>query len=421
MRAASEVTGLCRRTSTEKDRLKKLWLLLIPVFAIFVWAFMRRSAPPEVPFTKVTRESIVSTLTTNGKVEPETYSAIRAEAAGAVKQITAQRGQEVTAGQMLVQLGASSASAALAGAQARAAQSRAELSTLEAGGSTRDLVQIDSSLTSVRSQLASAQKESETLQRLATKQAATRAEAEAAKNTVAKLEQEMQSLEQRRQALVSAADRTVAQARLQEAESGVATARVNASQLQVRSPIGGTLYAFDVKPGAYLNPGDQIGQVGNLSRMRVTVYVDEPELGRVAEGMPVTISWDALPGKQWTGTVEHKPTQIVTLGTRQVGEVTCLIENPDRTLIPGVNVNAEIRSSSVQNVVSIPKEALRRQGNESGVYKLADNEIVWQPVRLGVSSVTRIQALSGLKEGDSIVMPTEQNLRNRMQVRPFYP
>ena len=59
----------------------------------------------------------------------------------------------------------------------------------------------------------------------------------------------------------------------------------------------------------------------------------------------MTITWDALPGHQWKGEVDKLPTQIVPLGTRQVGEVGCVIENPDRDLLPNANINADIQAS----------------------------------------------------------------------------
>ena len=89
----------------------------------------------------------------------------------------------------------------------------------------------------------------------------------------------------------------------------------------VRAPIAGTVYQFDLKPGAYLNAGDLVASIGQLDRVRVKVFVDEPDLGRVKRGMPVGITWDAMPGRQWKGVVDKTPTQIVALGTRQVGEV----------------------------------------------------------------------------------------------------
>jgi len=151
----------------------------------------------------------------------------------------------------------------------------------------------------------------------------------------------------------------------------------------------------------------------------VRVYVDEPELGRVELGQPVTVTWDALPGKTWEGAVEKKPTSIITLGTRQVGEVLCTIANPGRELVPGTNVNVQIRTSVVANALTVPKEVLRRDPSGVGVLKLNGDRVVWQNVTMGSSSVTRAQITSGLREGELVALPTEKNnLQPGERVRP---
>jgi HlyD family secretion protein len=393
---------------------RKLWLLLIPVAAVIAFAAFRRAAPPEVAFARVTRETLVSTLTTNGKAEPVEFSAIRAEAPGAVERILVERGQPVTRGQLLVQLSAAHARADLAAAEARIAQSQAEAETLAKGGSAREIASIESGLRTATAQLTNARRDLEAMQRLQQKKAATQAEVDAAKQAVERAELEIKSLEQRRQALVTGSDRAAAQARVREAQSGAAAAQVAIGTSTIRSPLTGILYSFDVRPGAYLNAGDLVGQVGVLKQMRVTVCVDEPELGRVGRGMPVTITWDALPGREWRGTVQSTPTQIVTLGTRQVGEVICVIDNPDQSLTPGANVNAEIRASEAANALTVPKEAVRRLASQTGVFKLEGNRVKWQATPLGIASVTRVQVLGGVREGDAVAVAG--NLTDGQQV-----
>ncbi|MCL4402983.1 MAG: efflux RND transporter periplasmic adaptor subunit, partial [Acidobacteria bacterium] len=176
-----------------------------------------------------------------------------------------------------------------------------------------------------------------------------------------------------------------------------------------------------VRPGAYVDPGALIANVGRIDSLRVTVFVDEPELGSVAAGQPVSITWDALPGRNWEGTVERKPTEIQALGTRQVGEVVCTIGNPGGVLLPGTNVNAEIRTSVVPNALTIPKETLRRESSGVGVYVLRDDVLAWQNVVTGTTSVTRVQVVRGLADGDSVALPTDRPLKAGMRVQPVYP
>jgi HlyD family secretion protein len=134
----------------------------------------------------------------------------------------------------------------------------------------------------------------------------------------------------------------------------------------------------------------------------------------------VTITWDGMPGHQWKGTVDRLPTQIVPLGTRQVGEVGCVIENPDHDLLPNANITAEIKAEEIPGTLAIPKEVVRRQGPDIGVFLLQGDHVEWRKVSLGLSSYTRTQVLSGLNEGDAIALPTEKPLRNGERVDPAF-
>jgi HlyD family secretion protein len=133
------------------------------------------------------------------------------------------------------------------------------------------------------------------------------------------------------------------------------------------------------------------------------------------KGMPVTITWDALPGRQWKGTVDRTPNEIVAMGARQVGEVTCNIDNPAMDLLPGTNVNAVILSETVENAIAIPKEAVYRQQGQTGVYLLEGDRIRWRKITQGVNNTTRTQ-VKELKDGDAVALPSEKPLKDGMLV-----
>jgi HlyD family secretion protein len=402
--------------------LKKLWLLLpILLAALGWWAYRRKSDPPQVPFAKVIRETLVSTLPTNGKVEPIEWQAVRVEQAGLVSKVPVQEGQAVSQGDVLATLSETGLQADLEAAGARAAQAQADLATIEAGGKQIELTTIDNDLARVRAEKEVAQRDYSSLRRLADKQAATAVEVQAARSRLNAAELAIDSLEKRRAALIGQSDKTVALARLRDAEAAVELAKSHMAQTVIRAPIAGMVYDLAARPGVYLNIGDLVANVGQTGRLRVRVYVDEPELGRVQQGQPVTITWDALPGRTWEGTVERKPANIVPLASRQVGEVPCTIDNPGRQLVPGTNVDAHIRTATVPNAMTIAKECLRRDANGVGVFALHDGHIAWQPVTTGVSSVTRVQIVRGLGEGDAVALPTELTLHNGEAVEAIYP
>ncbi len=397
------------------------WLLVAAAAAAGIWALEGwRNQPPEVQFARVTRDTIVSSVPTNGKVEPIEWAEARAERAGPVQEILVQRGQRVTRDEPVVRIDSSEAQAELTAAQARITQIQSDLEVLASGGRSTDLAEIASGIDRARLDLQTAQKEHDALVRLQEKQAATAFEVAAAKERVDRAQLQIRSLEQRRASLVAVTDRTAAQARLRDAEAAASLAGQRIRMSVVRAPIDGVIYQFDLKRGAYLNAGDVVAVIGRLEQVRVKVFVDEPDLGRVGRRMPVVITWDALPGHQWKGEVDRTPTQIVALGTRQVGEVVCSIQNPQGDLLPGTNVNAEIQSQSAADVLAIPKETVRRELGQAGVFTLAGDRLAWKKVTLGLANTTRTQ-VDGLNEGDAVALPSEKTLKDGMQVRPVFP
>jgi HlyD family secretion protein len=397
---------------------KLLWLFAIPLAAVGWWAYHRNNDAPQVPFAKVVRETLVSTLPTNGKVEPIEWQAVRVEQAGLVSKTPVREGQPVSAGAPLAILSDTGLQADLDSADARVAQARADLATIDAGGKQLELTNIASSLARLQVEKEHDEKEYASLRRLADKQAASLLEVNEMQSKVQAAQMEIAAQEKRRAVLVTQSDKTVALARLREAEAAVELARNHIAQTVIHAPIAGVVYDLAARPGGYLNIGDLVANVGRIERLRVRVYVDEPELGRVAQGQPVTIDWDALPGRAWQGTVERKPADIVALGTRQVGEVLCTIDNPGGVLLPGTNVDAHIRTATVANALTIPKECLRRDSNGVGVFALRGGRLAWQPVTAGASSVTRVQILEGLAEGGEVALPTELSLHNGEMVTP---
>jgi HlyD family secretion protein len=399
-----------------------LLLLVLIALAALAWTLTHwRAQPVEVQFARAAVATIHSAVPTNGKVEPIDWAIAKAERAGPVTAILIQRGQNVAKGAPLVEIDASEAHANLTAAQAKMADARAQLDMLQRGGRASDLAEISAGIERARFDLAHAQEEYDRSVRLEQRQAATRAEVDIARTKVDQAKLQIDIYEKRREALVNSSDRAAAQARFDDAQSAARLAQTQIEQSIVRAPIDGTVYQFDLKPGAYLNPGDAVASIGRLDRVRVNVYVDEPDLGRVAKAMPVVITWVAKPGRHWDGEVDRTPTQIVPLGTRQVGEVVCVIHNPDRDLLPGTNVDVEIRAETVENAIAVPKEAVHSEHSQTGVYLLKGDQIEWKQIKLGVSNTTRTQVTEGVQSGDAVALFSEKPLRDGMQVKAVFP
>lgn len=393
-------------------------LAVVVVLAAAVWGVLRRSRPPSVTFARVRRQTLVSTIPTNGKAEPIEWQAVRAEIAGLVSAVEVREGQTVAEGAELAAISDPALQAGIDAGQAKAAEARANLSALQAGGKPAELAEIDNGLSKARLDLEREQREADALQRLAEKQAATKEEAAAARDKTRQTQLEIDGLEKRRASLVAQTDVAAAQARLDDAESGLKLARQRAAQAVIRAPAGGVVYDLAARPGAYLPIGGLVANIGRVDRLRVRVYVDEPELGRVTVGAAVAITWDGLPGKRWDGAVERKPASIQALGSRQVGEVACVIDNAGRELPIGANVNAEIRAAEAADALSVPKEALRRDAAGDYVLLLAGDHVERRAVRVGISNVFEAQVVEGLAEGDAVALPTDVPLTAGARVTP---
>src|SRR3954454_24862822 len=403
--------------------MKKSWLVAAVLVSLLVWwGFTRQQADVAVYFAKLVQARIESTISTNGKVDPFDWAAARAESPGVVRAVSVQRGATVQAGQILVTLDTTAAQAELAAAEARAQEARAELNVLAQGGRASQLSNFASFTAAAEAAIQVAQRNYDSLQRLQRSQAATAMQVQEAKDALDRAKQQLSAYQAQRQTLVTSGDMAVAQARLRDAQAAVAAARHRLSLAIIRSPAAGTVYQFDLKVGAYLQAGDLVALVGNLDRMKVTVYVDEPDLGRLSEHLPVEITWDARPGQKWTGQVDKLPTQVVALGARTVGEVTTAIDNPQHDLLPGVSVNAKITASVAGEALTIPKAALRTLRGAAGVFRLNNRTLAWTPIKTGISDVNNVQVVSGLHRGDEVadrvVNPNDAELLDGIRVKP---
>jgi HlyD family secretion protein len=394
--------------------LKKLLLfvLLAAAAGLIVWTVQRKNAPPTVTFAHVHAETLISTLATNGKVEPFEWRAVRAGAKGMASEVNVSEGRSVEKGAVMATLSDPSAQAEQDAAEAKVAEAQANLASLESGPKPVELAEIDNAKARANVDLHQAERELATQERLAAQHAATGADVTAARDKVEQLRVQIAGLEKRRATMpATAPDVAGARARLQDAQAALELVKRQAEQTEIRAPMSGVVYGLAIRPGAYLNPGDLVANIGLLDRLRVRVYIDEPELGRVAKLQPVTITWQALPGKQWQGVVEQMPTTIETLGSRQVGQVICVIENPGRELVPGTNVDAQIRTAVVDRALAIPKETLHHDTAGDYVLLLKGDTIERRMVKTGASSITRIQVTSGLAEQDAVAMPSDTTLK----------
>lgn len=172
--------------------------------------------------------------------------------------------------------------------------------------------------------------------------------------------------------------------------------------LTYSSPISGTVLQKMAVEGQYVSEGTDLYLLGGLSSVWLVVQVYEYELGGLRTGVPAEATIPALPGKTFKGKVAFiEP--VLERDTRSA-RARVVLPNPTRDLKPGMFANAVIRLPAGPRLV-VPRSALIDTGTRRVVYvETAPNTFVARNVTPGVSARDRVEILSGLKEGERVVV-----------------
>lgn len=400
------------------------WLTTLPVVALAVLFifFTRPNSGEPVRVTEVKQETLVSSLTTNGKVEASDARELRAEAPGFVRRLLVKEGDAVHSGQLLVNLDPAQAETQVTHAQAELDAALADRQAVSKGGSAAELQENAQKLREARAARDEATRILEGNERLLKRNAIARVNVEQGRERLRQAEREVLYLEQFNAGRFSQEDRNRAEARVNSAQAALAYARRQVAITRVAAPVSGIVYSLPVRPGNFVSTGDILARLGDLARVRVRVFVDEPELGRLAPGQEVSVTWAALPGMEWHGTVERVPVEVTKLESRSVGQVTCTIDNGDRKLLANVNVDVEIIVTRRPSALTLPKEAVVHfEGGQAAgdhyVFVLDGNVVRRRPVKLGAASATRFEVLSGVEAGQKVAIPGDHALEDGIKVK----
>jgi HlyD family secretion protein len=375
-----------------------LWAAGIAVAVVLLASFMSRGEVVPVRVATVDRSTIRSIVSTNGKVEPIQSFESHAPVGTTVKRLLVKEGEHVKKGQLLAQLDDAEASsqAARALAQVRAAQ--AETSAVQSGGNREEVLTVESQMVKARAQHDTAQRNLEALQRLQQNGAASPGEVKQAQDQLATSEADLKLLQQKQSGRYSAPEVARVEAQKGEAQSAYAAAENILRQLNIRAPFDGIVYSLPVHQGSYVNPGDLVLQEADLSKVLVRAFVDEPDVGRLASGQPIELTWDAVPGRTWRGMVNTVPSTVKLLGTRNVGETTCVVDNQDLKLLPNINVGVTIVTAEHHDALTVPREAVRLDDNKKFVYQIVNDELQRRDIQTSISNLTEVEITGGVAE-----------------------
>jgi HlyD family secretion protein len=367
----------------------------------------------------VERQDIISTVSTNGKVEPNPDFQAHAPFPGVVEKIFVTLKQQVQPGQELVKMDETEALKEVASARANLDSSLASLNAMKQGGTQDERLTASSDMAAAQTQQQMAAASLASLKKLQAQGAASENEVAAAQQKLNDANTRIAQLKTRRSDRYAGEDLTAQQSAVEQARASLAAAENDLAHVDIRAPFAGTVFAIPISVYDFVEAGKVLMEVADLSKLQVRAYFDEPEIGKLAIGQPVSIVWAAKPNRVWHGHILQAPTTIINYGTRNVGECLISVDDNNGDLLPNTNVTVKVTTLNLSNVLSLPREGLHTEGTYNFVYKIVSGRLVKTPVRVGVVNLTRVEITGGIASGDTVALgaTTEADLSDGLRVK----
>ena len=357
---------------------KKIWMgvgaLAIVVLVAWLHSGGKKEEKVEFETAKVERQSIHTSITATGTIEPVTSVTVGTQVSGIVAHLYVDYNSIVKKGQVIAEL---------------------------------DKTNLISELNRSRADLSSAQS---TLNYQRANYNRYKTLYEKGLVSADEFESNRLNYEKARQSVASS-------------QESVRKAETNLGYATITSPIDGVVLSKSVEEGqtvaASFNTPELFTIAQDLTNMRVIADIDEADIGGVKEGQRVSFTVDAFPDDKFEGAVTQVRQQATTSSNVVTYEVVISAPNNDLKLKPGLTANVTIFTMEKDNILALPSKALRFTPNEAllkGDQQIADVEApakVWtlegntfkaHRVETGVSNGMMTEIVSGVKEGTEILV-----------------
>ena len=350
--------------------------LLVIVAGLFIWTFVflwQKSRPTVTVYEVVSPVTVDLEKTTvaTGKVEPRDEVEIKPQISGIIDALFKEAGQTVRKGEVIARVKVIPELGTL-----NAAESRVRLAEINARQAETDFDRIAQLY---RDKLVSAEE----------------------------YEKQEVTLKQQREELQAARDN------LEIVRDGITKSSADISSTLIRSTIDGLILDVPIKVGNSvimantMNDGTTIATVADMNDLIFRGNIDETEVGRVHEGMPVKLTIGALQNLTFDATLEYiSPKATEDNGANQF-EIKAAVQAPDTVVIrSGYSANAEIVLDRVLQTLAIPEGCVEFSGDSTFVYVLTDSvphqQFRRQPITVGLSDGIQIAVKSGLTSQDKV-------------------
>ncbi len=195
-------------------------------------------------------------------------------------------------------------------------------------------------------------------------------------------------------------------------EAQIAAAQATLDMARIIAPFGGVVTLVQTHPGDVVTPGTPAFRIDDLSAVLVDVDVSEIDINAIRPGQEVTLTLDAVLGKEYHGVVEKVARVGTTTPTGINFTVTVRLTDADEMVKPGMTAAVTIFTERKEDVLLVPNRAVRTVDGQTVVYVLRPGQPdpVKVPITLGASANTVSEVLEGdLQEGDLVVLnpPTQ--------------
>ena len=355
---------------------------------------------------KVERGDLAKSVVATGKIEPITKVELKSKASGIVEKWYADAGDKVKEGQVLVELdrqqiqaAVRESRAALAAAEANERAAMADVIRAKADAEGPDVPLLYRAY-----QRAQKMAKDGVVSEAALDDAQKAYEMAVNKRDVA-----------RAQLTVNDAKLIQAKAQVQQARATLDRAEEDLRYATITSPITGVVLSRDVEIGdavsSILVLGSQatlVMTLGDMHQVYIKGKVDESDIGQVHVGQNARIKVESYPNHSFVGTV----TKIYPMGVEKDNvttfEVRVSVENPEGLLKADMSANAEIVQEEHKGVLTIPEGAVVYNNKRETFVQIPDAKapkgVRQIPVKLGISNGARTEVLSGLSEGQQVVL-----------------
>ena len=341
------------------------------------WGYLREgdSADPGFATAAVTRGAIEDTVTALGALQPLQYVDVGAQVSGQLRRIHVEIGDQVGEGDLLAEI-----------------DPRIYRARVEADRAT---------LASLRAQLAERQAQRTLAERQYERQkgllGANATSREAFEGAEAALE-------------VAKAQIAALNAQITHAESTLEGDETNLSYTKIFAPMSGTVVSLEARQGQTLNSSQQtpiILRLADLDTMTVRTQVSEADVNRLAPGMPVYFNTLGQPERRWSGTLRQVLPTPEVVNNVVLYNALFDVPNPDRVLMSQMTAQVFFVLERADDALLVPVAALGPlSGNGAGTVRVVgrDGKVEERAVTIGVRHRISAQVLSGLEEGERVVV-----------------